>query len=371
MSLSATFHKRMSSSFAVDVDIRAAAGITILFGASGSGKSTILRCIAGLVRPDEGRIALDETVLYDEARRVHLPPQHRRVGLVFQQLALFPHLTVAANVAYGLTSVASAERERRVAETTRMFRIDHLLDRRPDRLSGGERQRVALARTLVTEPAVLLLDEPLTALDYEISSRIIEDLRHWNAQRRIPVLYVTHSHREVYALGEQVIVLDAGRVLAAGVPHAVLEHPTHPLVANLAGFENLLDAQVLECDEAGGTMHVRVGPHGPDLEVPIANIPIGSSIQVGIRAGDILVARERPHGLSALNIIDASLECSRQEGPTMVADMRATSGVTIVVHLTPRAYERLDLHRGERVWLAIKSYSCRITRHHVLRGEVP
>ncbi len=366
MSLHAAFRKRVSAAFTIDVDIRADAGITILFGASGSGKSTILRCIAGLSRPDEGRITLDDSVLYDGAARVHVPPQHRRVGMVFQHLALFPHLTVAANIAYGLTAVA--DRDRRVAETTRMFGIEHLLDRTPDRLSGGERQRVALARTLVTEPAVLLLDEPLAALDYEISSRIIEDLRRWNAERRIPVLYVTHSHREVYALGEQVVVVDGGRVLAAGVPHAVLEHPVHPLVASLAGFENLLDGQVLERDETGGTMHVRITPDGPELEVPLADAPIGSPIQVGIRAGDILVARELPHGLSALNLIEASLEGSRHDGPTMVTDMRATGGARLVVHLTPRAYQRLELHQGGRVWLAIKSYSCRITRHH-LRGH--
>jgi molybdate transport system ATP-binding protein len=371
MSLIAAFRKRVSSSFAVEIDIRAEAGITILFGASGSGKSTILRCIAGLMRPERGRIALGTTVLTDAARRLNVPPQHRRVGMVFQQLALFPHLTVAANIGYGLTGVEAAEGQRRLAQTTQMFRIDHLLARTPDQLSGGERQRVALARTLVTEPAVLLLDEPLTALDYEISSRIIEDLRRWNVQRRIPVLYVTHSHREVYALGEQVVVLDRGRVLASGVPHAVLEHPTHPLVASLAGFENLLDARVLERDEAGGTMHVRIEPYGPDLEVPIAEAPLGSPIQVGIRAGDILVAREQPHGLSALNIIEASLESSRQEGPTMVANMRATSATTIVVHLTPRAYQRLELDQGARLWLAIKSYSCRITRQHPLRGDVP
>jgi molybdate transport system ATP-binding protein len=371
MTLAATIVKRVSASFTIDVDLRASAGITILFGASGSGKSTILRCIAGLMRPDDGRIALDETVLYDGRARVNAPPQHRGVGMVFQHLALFPHLTVAENICYGLSHVGEAERKGRLAETARMFRIGDLLDRKPARLSGGERQRVAFARTLVTEPSLLLLDEPLTALDVDIQSRIIDDLRRWNEQRRIPVLYVTHAHREVYALGEQVIVIGDGRVLAAGVPHAVLEHPTHPLVANLAGFENLLEGQVFARDENGGTMHVRIGSSGPHLEVPIADVPGGSAVTIGIRAGDILVANEPPHGLSALNIIEASLAASRREGPAIVADMMTTTDTRFVVHITPRAFERLALHTGKRVWLAVKTYSCRIARNNAIRGGLP
>ena len=362
MTLAATIVKRLSRPFTIDVDFTAAAGITILFGASGSGKSTILRCIAGLMTPDAGKISLDDIVLYDRHTGVNEPPQDRGVGMVFQQLALFPHLTVAANIRYGLSGVPEPERTRRVADTARMFRIDGLLDRKPGRLSGGERQRVALARTLVTEPSLLLLDEPLTALDFDIQSRIIDDLRRWNDVRRIPVLYVTHSHREVYALGEQVIVIGDGRVLATGVPHAVLEHPTHPLVANLAGFENLLEGRVLERDEIGGTMHVRVGPNGPDLEVPIADVPNGSPVKIGIRAGDILIANEPPHGLSALNIIEASLADSRREGPTIVAGMLTATGTRLVVHVTPRAFQRLGLHGDGRVWLAVKTYSCRIAR---------
>jgi molybdate transport system ATP-binding protein len=371
MTLSATIVKRVSALFAIDVDLRASAGITILFGASGSGKSTILRCIAGLMRPDDGRITLDETVLYDGRAGVNAPPQHRRVGMVFQQLALFPHLTVAGNIGYGLSDRPEAERNRRLAETARMFRIEGLLDRKPARLSGGERQRVALARTLVTEPSLLLLDEPLTALDFDIQSRIIDDLRRWNERRRIPVLYVTHTHREVYALGEQVIVIGNGRVLATGVPHAVLEHPTHPLVANLAGFENLLDGEVLERDEAGGTMRVRLGTSGPDLEVPIADLPSGSAVTIGIRAGDILLANEPPHGLSALNIIEASLAATRREGPAIVADVRTMTDTRLVVHVTPRAFERLGLHTGGRVWVAVKTYSCRIARNDTIRAGLP
>jgi molybdate transport system ATP-binding protein len=369
MTLAASIVTRVSPSFTLDVDLTAAAGITILFGASGSGKSTILRCIAGLMRPDEGRIMLDETVLYDSRARVDVAPQHRRVGMVFQQLALFPHLTVAANICYGLSNLRGAERNRRLTETARMFRIEGLLERKPARLSGGERQRVALARTLVTEPSLLLLDEPLTALDFDIQSRIIDDLRRWNEQRRIPVLYVTHAHREVYALGEQVIVIANGRVLATGVPHAVLEHPTHPLVANLAGFENLLEGRVLARDEIGGTMHVRLGTSGPDLEVPIADVPSGSAVTIGIRAGDILLANEPPHGLSALNIIEASLATTRREGPAIVADVRTITDTRLIVHVTPRAFERLGLHTGGRVWLAVKSYSCRIARNDTIRGE--
>ena len=214
--LHASVRAQMSEVFTLDVSVDLPPGITILFGASGSGKSTLLRAIAGLARPDAGRIAIGDRVLFDTATGVDLPPQARRVGYVFQQLALFPHFTVRGNLEYGVAALPPAERTRRVEEVARRFHIDRLMERRPARLSGGERQRVALARALVTDPDLLLLDEPLSALDYATQSRIIEDLRAWNAAHGIPVLYVTHAHREVFALGERCVVLDHGACWPSG-----------------------------------------------------------------------------------------------------------------------------------------------------------
>lgn len=358
MSVRAALARRLSPAFNLDVDLEVPAGITILFGPSGSGKSTILRSIAGLSRPDAGRIALDDTVLFDSARRVDLPPQRRRVGVVLQQLALFPHLTVAGNIGYGLYRLPASEREARVSSIAASFHITGILHRRPGQISGGERQRTALARTLVTEPAALLLDEPLTALDHRIQSQIIDDLRRWNESRRIPVLYVTHAHREVYALGERAIVLDQGRVVATGTPHEVLDDPGRGLVAELSGFENLLTGQIVSRRQAMGTMSVRLDGTIVTLDVPLTSTESTDRVTVAIRAGDILVANVAPAGISARNILEGQIVDLQRQGPMVVA--RVDAGMAFVVHLTPASVDDLTLQSGSRVWLIIKTYSCRI-----------
>src|SRR5271157_2632998 len=184
-SLSARICKRFASTereFSLDVDFSAAPGFTILFGPSGAGKTTVLDCVAGLAAPDAGRISVGDRVLFDSTIPIHVPVAKRRVGYVFQELALFPHLTVEQNVEYGLAHVPRADRKQRVAAMLQEFRIDHLRQQPPAKISGGERQRVALARTLVTDPCILLLDEPLAALDYPTRANIIDDIRRWNAE---------------------------------------------------------------------------------------------------------------------------------------------------------------------------------------------
>jgi molybdate transport system ATP-binding protein len=200
------------SSFLLDVAIEAPPGFTILFGPSGAGKSTLLDCIAGLLHPDAGRISIDEKTLFDSDSSVNLPPQARGIAYVFQSLALFPHMTVEENVAYGLAGLPINEQTSRIEAIFSAFRIEKLAQRNPNEISGGERQRVALARSLVTQPRVLLLDEPLSALDSDLKSSIIGDLRAWNAVQQIPILYVTHSQDEVQALAERVIRLSDGHL---------------------------------------------------------------------------------------------------------------------------------------------------------------
>ena len=231
----------------MNVHFRALAGFTILFGASGAGKTTLLDCIAGLSDPDEGRIVVGGEDLYDSEKKRNLPAWKRRIGYVHQDLALFPHLTAEENIAYGLRSLSATERTSRSREILARFRIDRLRDRRPAQISGGERQRVALARALVTEPRALLLDEPLAALDRPTKSSLVADLRKWNQHHRIPILFVTHNGEEVFALGDEVIVLDAGRIVAQGRPHEVMRAPRLETVAQLSGFENIFDATVWRC----------------------------------------------------------------------------------------------------------------------------
>lgn len=360
MTAEVEIRKRLSARFAVDVAFTAPSGFTILFGASGSGKSTVLRCLAGLTRPDAGSIKVGDRTLFDHASGIDVAVQHRRVGYVFQQLALFPHLTVEANIAYGLHRLPAPERQPRIQAIAESFRISDVLHRKPGQISGGERQRTALARTLVTDPSALLLDEPLSALDHAIQSQIMRDLRRWNEQRRIPVLYVTHSHREAYALGERVIVLDAGKVVAAGSPHDVLDQPVDRALATLAGFENVFDATVIERRDRAGTMHCRLLEADVELEVPLTERPVSEPIRLAIRAGDILVANREPHGVSARNVLRGRLADISAEGPTMIATVDAGPGARFVVHLTPGGVESLGLVPGGDVWLIIKTYSCRI-----------
>lgn len=198
--------------FVLDVSLEFPAGINIVFGPSGAGKSTLLDCIAGLLLPEEGRVALGGEVLLDVAGGVNVPAEKRNFAYVFQNLALFPHMSVEQNVGFGLFRMVAAEKSARVAETLRMFHVEKLAGRSASKLSGGERQRVALARSLATGPRVLLLDEPLTALDEELKKPIMDDLRAWSATHSIPILYVTHSREEVEALGERVVLLKHGKV---------------------------------------------------------------------------------------------------------------------------------------------------------------
>ncbi len=245
-------------SFHLNVHFRALAGFTILFGASGAGKTTLLDCIAGLTDPDDGRIVVGGEAMYDSELKRNVPAWKRRIGYVLQDLALFPHMTAEQNVAYGLRQLDAAERQARSREMLAAFRIDHLRDRRPAQISGGERQRVALARALVTEPRALMLDEPLAALDRPTKSQILADLRQWNHHYRVPILFVTHSREEVFALGQEVIALDAGKIVAQGMPRDVLEAPRIETVAQLSGFENIFDATVAGIHEDRGTMTCRV-----------------------------------------------------------------------------------------------------------------
>lgn len=361
--LEAQFRKRFAAptgGFALDAEFRASPGFTILFGPSGAGKTTVLDCVAGLAKPDSGRIAIGDRVLFDAAQGTDLPVAKRRVGYVFQSLALFPHLTAQENVQYGLTHLPQSERAARGTAILQAFRIAHLAQRYPREISGGESQRVALARTLVTDPAVLLLDEPLAALDAATKSKIIDDLRQWNQAHRIPILYVTHSREEVFALGERVLVLDAGRVVAQGTPHEVIEAHQQETVAQLAGFENIFDAVVESVHPERGTMTCRIaGGGGPVLlETPLVRGGVGSTLRVGIRAGDILLATVPPVGLSARNVIPGRIASLEQRD--VIVSARVKYRVEMEVHLTLAARDSLQLVPGREVWLVIKTHSCHL-----------
>jgi molybdate transport system ATP-binding protein len=354
------FSANGTAPFLLDVTTSFSAGFTVLFGPSGAGKSTLLDCIAGLQRPDSGRIALGEEAFFDSARKLSLSPQRREIAYVFQSLALFPHLTVEQNIRYGLSRLSVTEQRERTSRIAGAFRIANLLVRRTAELSGGERQRVALARALVTSPRVLLLDEPLTGLDSSLRRAILEDLRAWNELNRLPILYVTHNREEVEAIGEHVVTLSDGRVQDMGAPRAVLDAPQSVELAEAAGFENVLRATVVEQRPEDGVMRVALEGGDCELEIPLGAAQPGSEIRVAIRAGDILLATESPRFLSARNILPGAVKSIETRGVLVVVHVKA--GVDFTVHITQGAARSLDLTDGSLVWLVLKTHSCHLVR---------
>jgi molybdate transport system ATP-binding protein len=345
--------------FDLDISVAIPAGITILFGPSGAGKSTVLDCIAGLARPEAGRVAVGEEVLFDSELGVNRSPQARNVAYVFQTLALFPHMSAEENIAYGLDGLPRQQCAARVDEILKAFHVEKLRTRKPSEISGGERQRIALARSLVTHPRVLLLDEPLTGLDAELKAAIVDDLRAWNAARRIPIFYVTHSREEVDALGERVIAMDHGHVISEGAPMEVLEAPRHKRLAQAAGFENLLSGTVVDLRESDGVMRVRLKESPCEIEVPLGYAAAGDQVRVAIRAGDILLATSHPQKLSARNVIEGRIVALETRG-TLVRARVDCDGAEFIVHLTPGAARTLEIAQGHRVWLVLKTHSCHL-----------
>jgi molybdate transport system ATP-binding protein len=351
------------ATFSLDVRLTLRGGITILFGASGAGKTTLLDCIAGLKTPEAGYIRIGDRTAFDSERRINLPASERHIGYVFQDLALFPHLSVESNVGYGITDAPSQERRQRVNRVLELLGIADLRKRRPPQLSGGERQRVALARALVTEPSILVLDEPLAALDLPIRMKIAEDLRRSVQNLPIPVLYVTHNRDEVFMLGEQLLVLENGKLIAQGTPHQILSAPRGETIAQLAGFENIFDAQVTSIHEDRGTMTCRVGSERfqdaqVELETPLVRGEVGSKLRVGVSAGDILLATSAPVGLSARNILPGRVLALSQRDAISIAHVDC--GVELSVHLTLGARDSLALAPGKQVWVIVKTHSCHL-----------
>ncbi len=346
------------AAFTLDVEFTASPGFTILFGASGAGKTTILDCIAGVRKPDFGRVVAGDEVLFDSQKSIDVATRKRHVGYFFQTLALFPHMTALQNIEYGLAPIERAEREKRTEEIASSFDIAKLFDRRPAEISGGERQRVALARALVTRPVALLLDEPMSALDAVTKAKILDDLRRWNEQQAVPILYVTHQREEAYSLGNRVLVLEAGKIVADGAPQEALGRPRLESVAQLAGFENIFECTIAATHEHEGTMSCRIAGTHVTLETPLFRVNNNKAVSVGIRAGDILLATAPPQGLSARNVVAGTIVSLRQQDVTVIAEVDC--GAKFVVHLTPGACQSLELEAGKAIWLVVKTYSCHV-----------
>ncbi len=353
--------------FHLDMTFSAQPGVTVFLGHSGAGKTTVLRCIAGLCDPDNGRIAVGEKVLFDAREKVRLDPAKRNVAFVFQDLALFPHLTVQENVSYGLRKMPVAERKERVAAILKSFQIAHLHNRLPRETSGGEQQRIALARSLVTEPSVLLLDEPLSSLDVNTKASIIDDLRAWNNARRIPMLYVTHSYDEVFALGDRAITLEHGRIGLQGIPMDVVPASRRETMVQIAGFENLLDADVVGLHEQQGTTTCHLSGTRTEIQVPLTRVSPGDHVHVGIRANEIFLAAEPPKVIGACNVLSGrvkKIECARGRAEVLV-----DCGTDFRVHVPADSVESLGLSLSDEVWMLIKPQAVHLIRPRHMRAS--
>ncbi|HXX22145.1 MAG TPA: ATP-binding cassette domain-containing protein [Terriglobia bacterium] len=331
-------------------------GITVLFGPSGSGKTTILRSIAGIVTPDEGRIELGGRVYFDSETGVSLPIQHRRIGFVFQDYLLFPHLTSVQNVAYAIRSATHKGRRDRAIELLDLLGIAHASDRHPHQLSGGEQQRVALARAFGADPAILLLDEPLSALDAATRLRLLGEIVDLQRKSKIPFLYVTHSPADAVRAGDYALILSSGRIVQEGKPTEVFNAPRNSAASQAVGSENILAGRVQAHHEPEGTSVIDLT--GCELVIPFNALPKNTLVTVGIRSDDIIISRERIGQTSARNLFEGTIKHAVRDGPAV--DLQMSCGVDLKVRVTAQAFEALDLKPGVKAYVLIKASSCHL-----------
>ncbi|NQU10527.1 ABC transporter ATP-binding protein [bacterium] len=347
--LAATIKKQFASpgspGTTLDVSLTAGAGVTVLFGPSGAGKTTILRAIAGIVAPDAGRITLGDRVFFDSGRRINRPIQQRHVGYVFQESALFPHLTAEQNVAYGAPDRACAR------GLMAALHIEQAAARYPRELSGGEQQRVGLARALAAAPEIVLLDEPVSAVDVATRTKLLDEITALQRNAGVPFLYVTHNHAEAVRVGDQLYVLDRGRILQAGKPLEVFNAPQTLLAARIVGTENIFIGTVAAHQADAGLSRIDLG--GCRIEAAYNGLALGTTVTIGLRSEDIIVARERLTRTSARNVLAGTITRIIREPEK--TELIVGCGVDFKVSVTAGSIRDLGLAEGTPVYLLMKA----------------
>ena len=341
--------------FAVEAAFAADAPIVALFGRSGAGKSTLVNAIAGTVLPERGRIAVDGRTLFDSRSGVNLPPEARRLGYVFQDALLFPHMTVAANLAYGERLTPTGDRFVERARVIALLDLERLLDRRPASLSGGERQRVAIGRALLASPKVLLMDEPLASLDAPRKAEILAYIELLRDELALPIVYVSHALEEVTRLADAMVLVADGRVVAQGSVAEVLARPE--MQAHTGRFEAgaVIEARVARHDERYGLTLLAFD--GGELVVPNVDALPGEPVRARIRARDVSLALARPTGISIQNIFAAEVDSLSGEFGAIVDVGLRVGATALVARITRKAAEELALAPGARVHVLVKAVS--------------
>ena len=348
MSLSVKISHQMGA-FKLDVAFETGPGVTALFGPSGSGKSSIINGISGLTNLDQGRITLQDSVLYDAATGQNIAPHKRGIGYVFQDGRLFPHLSVEGNIRFAMRFAKTAGN---LDEVVRMLGIESLLSRRPNSLSGGEKQRVALARAFVSQPKLMLMDEPLAALDAPRKDEILPYLERLRDRADMPIIYVSHSVAEVARLADDMIVLQAGKIVMSGPTEDVLSDPAAMPFVGVREAGSVLRAKVLEHGPDG---LCRLQFSGGELVLPGVEAGIGKTIRIRVLAQDILLSLELPKGLSSRNILPVQVtDVKLGEGPGAAVSLRSGAD-RLLARITSQAAEELGLEPGLDCFAILKA----------------
>ncbi len=344
--------------FTLDVSFESSGPVVGVFGRSGSGKSTLLSAIAGVVRSPVARVNVDGVTLADRPGGVWLPPDKRGLALVTQDPLLFPHLTTRGNLTYapGADAALTSDRGRQIVD---VLRLEPLLDRNAAVLSGGEQQRVALGRALLSEPRMLLLDEPVSALDGELAREVLALLLEAKTTLGVPMLFVTHRASELLALADDCLVLDDGKLVAQGPPIDVLSRPRDVGVAKLVGVDNLLRLRVVEHDERAGITHLDLGA-GLRLASPFCAAPVDTLVDIGVYAEDVILCRRAPDATSARNTLAATVTSLDAIDREVLVGLEL-GATPIRVRVTAGAVAELDLRLGEPLVALIKTTAC----HHL------
>ncbi|SFM68118.1 molybdenum ABC transporter ATP-binding protein [Shimia aestuarii] len=345
--------KQKVEGFDLDVDFEAPTGATVLFGASGSGKTTLINAVAGLSRGSVGRVAVDDWVLQDSAAGIWLPPHKRRLGYVFQEGRLFPHMSVKQNLAYGQRFAPKDGAVSELDKVVHMLGIEPLLGRRPGMLSGGEKQRVAIGRALLARPRLILADEPLAALDEARKAEIMPYFERLRDEADVPILYVSHSMGEVARLATTVVALERGRVSRVGPAAEVLGDPGFT-PAGVRAVGAVLEARVVAHHEDGLS---ELDAGGNPLFLPRISQRIGTLMRVRIAAHDVILSREEPKGLSALNMMAGEIDAVRAgDGPGAIVSVKTNAG-PVLARVTRRSADALGLVPGVKCYAVVKTVS--------------
>jgi molybdate transport system ATP-binding protein len=344
------------SGFSLDVDLNLPGrGVTALYGHSGSGKTTCLRCIAGLERAEQGFIRINDEVWQDSDNGIFVPPHKRALGYVFQEASLFPHLSVLANLQFGLKRIARSRRRVDMAQATELLGIGHLLERHPQHLSGGEHQRVGIARALLTSPKLLLMDEPLAALDSQRKSEILPYLQRLHDELDIPVLYVSHAQDEVARLADHLVLLSDGKALASGPIGETLARLDLPMaMGDDAGV--IIEGQVSAYDAEYQLLSLQLPATEMNIRVTHAPMALGQALRCKVHARDISLTLQDSEFSSILNRLPVTVVSEQSADNAAHVLIRLDAGGTpLLARITRYSRDQLGVHPGQRLWAQIKA----------------